>query len=132
MRTQLEKEGAGRGLTAAALGLALALTGCGGGAGGGEVVANAVEQGHELYIRTCSMCHGINGEGVQRLGKSLRDSSFARGQSDEELVRFLIEGRGPEHPDNTQGIAMPPRGGNPGLSDEDLGLIVAYVRSISE
>ena len=113
----------------------LLVMGCGGqgetGGGGNEVASADVARGQELYVRTCSMCHGIQGEGVQRLGKSLRDSAFVRQQEDADLVQFLIEGRGPDHPDNTQGIAMPPRGGNPSLSDGDLGLIVAYLRTIS-
>ena len=113
----------------------LLVMGCGGqgemSGGGNEVASADAERGHELFVRTCAMCHGIRGEGVQRLGKSLRDSAFVRQQSDADLVQFLIDGRGPDHPDNTQGIAMPPRGGNPSLGDGDLVLIVAYLRTIS-
>lgn len=113
---------------------AIALSACGGGGetGGGTAVATAgAAAGQKLYQQTCAMCHGYRGEGVQRLGKPIVDSEFVRRHSDEELVRFLIEGRAANHPDNTQGIPMPPRGGNPSLTDEDLALIVAYMRSIS-
>jgi disulfide bond formation protein DsbB len=32
--------------------------------------------------------------------------------------------------DNTTGIAMPPKGGNPLVTDEQLQIIVAYLRSL--
>ena len=115
-----------------AAGLAVA---CGGGGEDGDVSASLapaeVERGQKLYQQTCAMCHGFRGEGVQRLGKPIVGSEFVRVRSDEELVTFLVEGRAADHPDNTQGIPMPPRGGNPGLTDEDLRLIVVYMRSIS-
>ena len=116
----------------------MVLTACGGGGepgggtgGGTAVTAAGPARGQKLYQQTCAMCHGYQGEGVPRLGKPIVDSEFVRRYSDEELVRFLVEGRAANHPDNTQGIPMPPRGGNPSLTDEDLAAIVAYMRSIS-
>lgn len=44
------------------------------------------------------------------------------------LVAFLISGRPADHPDNTTGIAIPARGGNPALSGVD---IAAFLRDIS-
>ena len=32
---------------------------------------------------------------------------------------------------NDRGVDMPPKGGNPGLSDDDLRQVVAYLRSLS-
>ena len=116
------------------------VTACGGGgeaeparAVGGSPAASRAElaQGQKLYQQTCAMCHGYQGEGVQRLGKPIVGSDFVRRMSDEELLAFLIEGRTADHPDNTQGIPMPPRGGNPSLTDKDLSLIVAYMRLIA-
>ena len=81
--------------TGAALVLA-ALTGaCGGGGdAAGPTLAEAadLERGQKLYQQTCAMCHGFRGEGVQRLGKPIVGSRFVRDRSDDELVRFLIEG----------------------------------------
>lgn len=82
------------------------------------------------YRSTCALCHGANGEGHPRLGKELRSSEFVRSRTDAELVEFLKEGRSATHPDNQRGVEMPPRGGNPGLTDADLAAIVAYLRSI--
>ena len=65
------------------------------------------------------------------MGKDLRGNEFLGGMSDEEAVAFLKEGRRANHPLNERGVDMPPKGGNPGLSDDDLLLIVAYMRSLS-
>ena len=76
------------------------------------------------------MCHGPNGEGMPKLGKGLKANQFVQGLSNEEFVQFLKVGRSAGDPLNEQGIDMPPKGGNPALSDQDLGLIALYVRSI--
>ncbi len=65
------------------------------------------------------------------LGKDLRGNEFVNGLSDEELVGFLRDGRPADHPLNDRGMDMPPRGGNPTLSDEDLGQIAAFLRDLS-
>lgn len=90
----------------------------------------SADGGHRLYRQNCALCHGANGEGKPSLGAALRANEFIQGQSDEELVQFLIEGRPADDPLNEKGIAMPPRGGNPSLTDDDLAAIVAYVRSL--
>jgi disulfide bond formation protein DsbB len=66
------------------------------------------------------------------LGKSLHpgDSEFVLSKSDEELVEFIKVGRQPDDPLNTTGIAMPPKGGNPAISDSDLYDIVAWIRTL--
>lgn len=48
------------------------------------------------------------------------------------MVAFLKVGRDPSDPLNTTGVAMPPKGGNPALSDQDLLDIVAFVRTIHQ
>ena len=90
-----------------------------------------VEAGRQLFRQTCSRCHGENAEGMLLLGKDLRGNEFVAGLTDEELVTFLQEGRRANHPLNERGVDMPPRGGNPGLSDDDLRQIAAYLRSLS-
>ncbi|MDX1467936.1 MAG: c-type cytochrome [Acidimicrobiia bacterium] len=88
-------------------------------------------RGQELFTQTCAACHGPNAEGVDGLGPALVDNSFVAGLSDEDLIGFLISGRAIDDPDNTTGIAMPARGGNPTLSDDDLADIAAFLRDIS-
>jgi hypothetical protein len=55
---------------------------------------------------------------------------MVRTDTDEELVEFIKLGRQPDHPDNTTGVAMPPKGGNPAISDADLYDIVAWIRTL--
>ena len=80
-------------------------------------------------MSTCGMCHGLNAKGLTGLGPNLIESDFVAQQSDEALLEFIIRGRQPWEPDNTTGIAMPPRGGNLRLSDTDILQIIAYLRT---
>ena len=72
------------------------------------------------YLRHCQGCHGPDAEGIDGLGKSLVDNEFVASTSDSDLVEFVRVGRPVSDPDNTSGIDMPPKGGNPALTDEDL------------
>lgn len=109
-------------------GVALFGAACGG--GGGSSASEEAAQGLVQFRRTCAVCHGQNAEGMPRLGKNLHNNQFVASQTDEALVQFLIEGRPATHPDNTRGVDMPPKGGNPALTTEDLQQIVVYLRSI--
>ena len=86
--------------------------------------------GEELFASTCSACHGPGGIGVEGLGKDMTESEFIAGQTDAELITFIKLGRSTGDPLNTTGIDMPPKGGNPSLSEEDLNDIVTYIRTI--
>ena len=88
--------------------------------------------GADLFFGTCSACHGPDGRGLPNLGKDLVTSEFIAGTSDEDLLTFVKMGRPLWDPANTTGIDMPPKGGNPALSDEDIMSIIAYLRSIQE
>jgi len=93
--------------------------------GGGDASTGA-----GVYKGTCSSCHAPDARGLEGLGKPLAGSDFISGQSNDELVAFLKVGRGPSDVDNTSGIQMPPRGGNPALSDDDLLDVVAYLKGL--
>ena len=113
--------------------LALTVAACGGGSGdgGGGATASAdLAAGKDLYGQSCAVCHGMNGEGMPALGKDLRGNEFVAAHSDAELVAFIKEGRPANHPDNTQGVDMPPNGGNPAYTEDDLAQIVAYMRTL--
>ena len=116
----------------------LSLAACGGGAErvsqptspptpAGDPVA-----GKKLFEGTCSACHGPEGTGVPGLGKDMTTSEFIAGKTDDELVAFIKVGRDPSDPLNTTGVAMPPKGGNPTFSDEDLYNVVAFIRTIHQ
>lgn len=127
--------------------MALALVACGGGeeaatdasAGdaGGDTETEMVSAGdpvagEEQYNQVCIACHGPGGEGVEGLGKPFTTSEFVRTHSDQELLEFVKQGRPISDPENTTGVDMPPKGGNPALTDEQIMDIIAYIRTLQE
>ncbi len=86
-------------------------------------------KGKEQFT-ACAACHGPEGEGIQGLGKDMTTSEFIAGLSDGELLEFVKTGRPSSDPLNTTGVDMPPKGGNPALSDAQIMDIIAYIRSI--
>lgn len=88
--------------------------------------------GQSLFQSTCAACHGRHGQGITGLGKDLRASAFIQDISDAELILFLMNGRRSRDPLNETGLEMPPKGGNPALTDQDLADIAAYIRTLSE
>ncbi len=119
-----------RGLRALVLvSMALTMTACGG-RGGSSASTEEFAQGLVHFRKTCAICHGQNAEGTPRLGKNLNKNAFVASKTDEELVQFLKDGRPATHPDNERGVDMPPKGGNPAITDNDLRLIVVYLRTI--
>lgn len=107
---------------------ALGLAACGGsttGAADGDPVA-----GKAAYATTCSPCHGANGTGVIGIGSDLTTSQFLASESDPEVLEFLVAGRPASDPQNTTGIDMPPKGGNPALAENDLKNIIAFLRTL--
>ena len=103
--------------------------GCGGG-GDAPAANQAAQQGKAIFDRICSTCHGKDANGLPKLGKGLRNNEFTKSQSDGELVTFLKTGRPATHPLNTTGVDMPPRGGDPTISDSDLQNVVAFLRTL--
>lgn len=99
------------------------------GTDGGGPTGDAAN-GEAIYSATCAACHGADAQGVTGLGPALVGNTFVAGLSDDELIDFLEVGRPTDDPANTTGVAMPPKGGNPSLSDEDLEDVAAYLRSI--
>lgn len=129
----------------ALLALSLALVACGGGGSsseGGEQVAAAPTPeptsvgdpvaGKTQFDTVCIACHGPGGVGVEGLGKPFTTSEFLLTVNDQELLEFIKTGRPISHPDNTTGVDMPPKGGNPALTDEQLLDIIAYIRTLHE
>lgn len=96
-----------------------------------EVPASNVQRGRMIFSISCSTCHGMDARGIPNLGKSLIDSVFVNTLNDPELVQFITEGRAATDPANTTGVAMPPRGNNPALTEEDLNAVVDYIRSMN-
>ena len=88
--------------------------------------------GGKIFAMACVACHGPEGKGVTGLGKDLTTSEWVGQQSDTQLVEFIKKGRDAGDPLNTTGVAMPPKGGNPAMSEQEVADIVAFVRSIHQ
>ena len=121
--------------------LALFLVACGGGDDGGDsgaaeeaasIPAGDAAAGDGKFQATCAACHGPDAKGLPNLGKDMTTSEFILGSSDAELLEFIKVGRSVSDPANTTNVDMPPKGGNPALSDEDLADIIAYMRTLEE
>lgn len=99
-------------------------------AGGDAELAEYIASGAKLFSSTCIACHGPAGVGIKGNGKALVSNEFIKSLDDDRLLAFIKAGRDPGDPKNTTGIAMPPKGGNPAFSDDDLLDIIAYLRTL--
>lgn len=80
--------------------------------------------GASVYAQTCVACHGDNGKGAL---PGIPDFTAAEGplsQSDDILLLHVSDGF--QSPGST--MAMPPRGGNPNLTDADIRAVLGYLR----
>ena len=89
---------------------------------------STLARGEQLYMQSCAACHGMDGLGVTNLGNQLRNSEFLASNTDAEVLAVIRQGRELNDPLNTTGLVMPPSGGRPDLSDEDIVAIVHYLR----
>ncbi|MCP4357818.1 MAG: cytochrome c [Chloroflexi bacterium] len=97
-----------------------------------EVHSGDPDAGDKQFQQLCATCHGPDAKGVPNLGKDLTTSEFLKTKTDDEFLAFVIAGRPSGDPENTTGIDMPPRGGNPALTDDQIMDIIAYVRTLQE
>ena len=117
-----------------------ALAACGGGDSASSpaeeeaapVSLGDADAGKEQYDMLCIACHGPSGEGIEGLGKPFTTSEFLSERSDEEMVEFITVGRSMSDPLNTTGVDMPPKGGNPALTNDQILDIIAFVRTLQE
>jgi disulfide bond formation protein DsbB len=106
--------------------------------GGAEAAAAASApagdsaKGKALFAMTCIACHGPEGQGVPNVGLPLHTSEFVASKTDQQLVDFIKVGRMPGSPEAKTMIPMPPKGGNPTLTDEQLLDIAAYLRQLQQ
>lgn len=129
--------------TATTLSLAISLAliaGCGGGSESSDTpAAPAVDantfakaKGKVVYNKVCIACHGEGGLGVENLGKNWTTSEFIKNTSDEDLLAFIRAGRTIDDPMSAGNTPMPPSGGDPTLSDDDLNNVIVYMRSLQK
>ena len=90
----------------------------------GDSAAADVATGKVVYSQTCIACHGAGGKGMIPGVRDLTASDGALAKSDEELVKNISDGF--QTPGSA--MAMPPKGGNPTLTEEDVKAVLAYLR----
>ena len=90
------------------------------------------DEGMKIFLQSCAACHGQDARGITGLGKDLVDGDFVRHVEDEALIAFIERGRPATDSLNTTGVPMPPKGGNPTLTRQDITDVVAYLRSLQE
>jgi disulfide bond formation protein DsbB len=93
--------------------------------------ATLIADGTAIYNRNCSTCHGASAVGIPNLGSTLVHTDFMTNATDDELRTLIVNGRAANDPLNITGLAMPPKGGNPALTDLDISAIIAYLRALN-
>lgn len=78
--------------------------------------AMVASQGQEVYEKNCAACHAEGVAGAPKVGDMEAWSSLIAKGAD-MLTESAINGIG----------TMPPKGGNPSLSDEDIRAAVSYM-----
>ncbi|MBZ0105465.1 MAG: cytochrome c [Sulfuricella denitrificans] len=89
-----------------------------------SVAADDPGRGEAVYKGTCIACHGGDGAGSLPGVPDLTEKAELLSQDDAILLRRMVEGfRSAGSP-----LEMPPRGGDPALTDADLKAVLKYMR----
>lgn len=81
--------------------------------------------GKTVYSQTCIACHGANGKGAIPGVQDLTAADGPLSKSDEELLASIAEG----FQSAGSPMAMPPKGGNPSLTLDDIRAVISYLRA---
>lgn len=85
---------------------------------------STAERGKKLYTQYCLACHGADGAGTMPGVSDLTDPAGVLAKSDAVLLRSLLDGvQRPGAP-----LVMPPKGGNPALTEQDMRRVLTYIR----
>lgn len=81
-------------------------------------------EGEEIYAQTCIACHGADGKGTIEGVPNLTDVKGRLAKSDNILLANIING----YQSEGSLMAMPPMGGNPDMTEQDMADVLAYMR----
>lgn len=85
-----------------------------------------VQDGKALFNTTCVACHGPDAKGALPGIPDLTRPDGALSKPDVELVINVING----FQSKGSPMAMPPKGGNPQLSEADVRALIDYLRTL--
>lgn len=81
--------------------------------------------GEAIYNQTCVACHGADGKGAMPGVPDFSRKDGLLAKPDEVLLKHIVEGfQRPGSP-----MAMPAKGGNPNLTDQDIREVLSFLRS---
>lgn len=81
-------------------------------------------RGKEVYSQTCFACHGADGKGAIDGVPDLTIADRRLAKPDEIVLMNIIKG----YQSEGSIMAMPPMGGNPDLTEQDMADVLAYMR----
>ena len=85
---------------------------------------NAGTSGEDLYLQNCMACHAYDGSGSMPGVADFNENGGWKDMSDLSLFSILKQGIQKEG----STVNMPPKGGNPNLTDKELKKIIRYMR----
>ncbi len=86
--------------------------------------ALADDPGEAVYKTTCITCHGADGKGALPGMPDFTQKSGVLSASDLVLLKRITEG----YQSANSPMAMPPKGGDPSLTDEQIRLVLSHLR----
>lgn len=86
--------------------------------------AQQAMNGKALYEQSCQVCHAEDGTGAMPGVADLTGTKGPLTRTNDQLVRSIREGVQREG----AAMTMPPNGGNPLLSEDDIANIINYMR----
>ena len=84
-----------------------------------------LKQGKTLFTKTCIACHGVKGRGTVPGVPNFAKKKGPLCKPENDLLKNILEGY--QSPGSL--LAMPPKGGNPDLSEADAKAVLAYMKT---
>jgi len=92
---------------------------------GSERVTPATGTGQAVYERTCIACHGPDGRGTLPGVPDFTTRGGPLAKSDDVLRRSILKGV----PNPASPTVMPPKGGDPALTEADAAAVLKYMQT---
>lgn len=84
-----------------------------------------IELGKKIYHQTCIACHGANGKGAINGVKDITGKNSPLVTNSEAIIlKRVVEG----YQEQGAPMAMPPKGGNPSLTEEQIKAVLHYMK----